>query len=411
MRWPFGNRSEARSAEVDVGALFASFFGFGGTSYSWSISPAIIAASLANPGGTAALLTESRRLARVSPILIAYQRCMVGGVLTGELERPRWPKSVPERIAEPAAALWMNGCDPDAERELLLRVIVDGECLVLPDMNRTIVPCDGYEVVMGGPEWARHVRGYKIGKSDSMRADVWYLGDRRHGDERAVPWTGPALPFASALTGIRVGAGHGLQALAKIAAVIESIHPDRLAAAPAGRSGVVQTQPNRDNTAGQQDITSTGVGSVVYLRNNEKIGRIEAGPDAQAMNYESRLEADAAGALNLPLSELRSDYSSGSFSNLRMAWQDAEREYQRRRTWWHRNYRLPKWRELLSEAFADGRLPRMARDVMEALKMPTWPGPKREPPQPEGEAKVLKMLVDAGILSPAAAAAQLDGDT
>ena len=408
--WGFGKR-ETRSAEIDVGGLFASFFGFGGTSYSWSISPAIIAASLANPGGTSTLLTESRRLARVSPILLAYQACMVGGVLTGEEERPKWPEMVPDRIAEPAAALWIDGSDPDTERELLLRVIVDGECLVLPDQARTIVPADGYETVMAGPEWARHVKGFKIGKSDSMRGDVWYLGDRRHGDERAVPWIGTSLPYASSLVSIRVATGHGLQALAKIAAVIESVHPDRLAAAPAGRSGVVQGQANTDNAAGQQDITSTGVGTVVYLRQNEKIGRIEAGPDAQAMNYESRLEADAAGALNLPLSELRSDYSSGSFSNLRMAWQDAEREYRRRRIWWHRAYRLPKWRELLSEAFADGRLPRMSREVMEALKRPTWPGPKREPPQPEGEAKALKMLVEAGILSPAAAAAQLEGDT
>ena len=50
---------------------------------------------------------------------------------------------------------------------------------------------------------------------------------------------------------------------------------------------------------------------------------------------------DVASALNLPLHELLSDYSSGSFSNLRMAWQDAEREYGRRRLWWHRHYRLP----------------------------------------------------------------------
>ena len=406
--WPFPKR-EARSADIDVGALFASFFGFGGTSYSWSISPAIIAASLANPGGTSALLTESRRLARVSPLLVAYVRCMCGGILTGEPERPTWPEgAVPERIAGPAADLWLSGCDPDHERELLLRVIVDGELLILPD--GTVVPADGYDVAMAGPEWGKTVRGYKLGTSGSVRRDVFYLGDRRHGDERAIPWVGPALPYASALTGIRVAAGHGLQALAKIAAVIESIHPDRLAAAPAGRSGVVQTTPNSDNVAGQQDITSTGVGSVVYLRQNEKIGRIEAGPDETARKYESELEADAAAALNLPLSELRSDYSSGSFSNLRMAWQDAEREYQRRRLWWHRTYRLPKWRGLLSEAFADGRLPRMSAAVMKTLKAPTWPGPKREPPQPEGEAKALKMLVDAGILSPAAAAAQLDGE-
>ena len=76
---------------------------------------------------------------------------------------------MPDRIAEPAAALWMDGCDPDTERALLLRVVVDGECLILSDANSTIVPADGYETVMGGPEWARHVKGFKIGKSDSMR--------------------------------------------------------------------------------------------------------------------------------------------------------------------------------------------------------------------------------------------------
>ena len=48
----------------------------------------------------------------------------------------------------------------------------------------------------------------------------------------------------------------------------------------------------------------------------------------------------------MPLSELLSDYSSGSFSNLRMAWQDAEREIARRRRWWHRHYRLPMYLEI-----------------------------------------------------------------
>ena len=34
------------------------------------------------------------------------------------------------------------------------------------------------------------------------------------------------------------------------------------------------------------------------------------------MDYESVLETEASTALNLPLSELKSDYSSGSFSKL-----------------------------------------------------------------------------------------------
>ena len=136
----------------------------------------------------------------------------------------------------------------------------------------------------------------------------------------------------------------------------------------------------------------------------------QAGPDAQAQNYEGQLEKDAAAALNLPLNELISDYSSGSFSNLRMAWQSTlQREYGRRRMWWHRNFRLPMWREMLTMGFADGALPRMSRDTLAMLRSPTWPGPKREPPQPEAEAKALKMLVDAGIIDTAAAAAKLTG--
>ena len=146
------------------------------------------------------------------------------------------------------------------------------------------------------------------------------------------------------------------------------------------------------------------------MRHGEEVKRIQAGPDVQAMNYESVLEREAASALNLPLSELQSDYSSGSFSNLRMAWQDATREYARRRTWWHRNYRMPMWREMLAMAFADGQMPRMARDTLANLRMPSWPGPKREPPQPEKEATALKALVEAGILTAAQAASKLEND-
>ena len=218
------------------------------------------------------------------------------------------------------------------------------------------------------------------------------------------------LPFAAALLNIRHrGRARPGCAMAKLAAVVQNTSPDRIAAAPAGRSGVIAA-PDRDNIAGTEPLTSAGIGSVPYLRANEAIARIAAGPDAQAMAYESVLERDAAAALNLPLNEIQSDYSSGSFSNLRMAWTDAQREYARRRMWWHRNYRLPMWREMLTMGFADGALPRMSRDTLAMLRTPTWPGPKREPPQPEAEAKALKMLVDAGIIDTAAAAAKLEGE-
>ena len=330
------------------------------------------------------------------------------GILTGEPESPTFPDGVPETAAAAAAALWLRSCDPDRERELLLRIIVDGELLLLDD--GTTIPADGYEPVLTGPEWGPKVVGYKVGKSSTARSEgLFYLGDRREGDPRAVPWIGPSLPFAAALINIRIPAGHALGALAKIAAVIMNTSPDRIAASPAGRSGVVGTA-DRDNAAGAEPLTSVGIGSIPYLRANEAIARVAAGPDAQAMAYESVLEKDAAAALNLPLNELVSDYSSGSFSNLRMAWADAAREYARRRTWWHRNYRLPMWREKLTTGFADGALPRMSRDTLAMLRSPTWPGPKREPPQPEAEAKGLKMLVDSGILTTAAAAAKLEGE-
>ena len=204
-----------------------------------------------------------------------------------------------------------------------------------------------------GPEWNREVVGFKIGRSTApRRAGVFYLGDRRPGALRAVPWIGPALPFASALVTIRVSAAHGLAALSKLAAVVENTSPDRITAAAGARTGVVNGDP--ENTGGREPITSVGVGSVPFMRPGEAVARIAAGPDEVARKYEHQLESDVAAALNLPLHELLSDYSTGSFSNLRMSWQDAEREYKRRRTWWHRKYRLPMWASILSMAFADG---------------------------------------------------------
>ena len=397
---------EDRSASVDVGALYAQFFAFGASAYNWQVSPAILAATISVPDGLGALLTESRRLARVSPLLISYTRNMTGGILTGAPEPPTFPDTVPENVAAAAGDLWCLTCDVSHERDLVRRIIVDGELLILDD--GTVIPADGYEPQTSGPDWNRTVAGYRIGKSASTRrSGLLYLGDRHLGETRAVPWIGPSLPFAAALVNIRVSAGHGLGAMAKLAAVISNVSPDRITAAPSGRTGVV-SETGRDNAAGEVPITSTGVGSVPYLRHGEAVNRIQAGPDKQAMDYESRLERDAASALNLPLSELQSDYSSGSYSNLRMGWGDADAEYARRRAWWHRSYRLPMWLAALSGAFAGGRLPRMNRETMAALKSPTWPGPRRAPPQPEKEASALKALVDAGILTAEQAASKLE---
>ena len=137
-------------------------------------------------------------MARVSPLLIAYERLMTGGILTGEPERPEFPDTVPERVAAAAGDLWEAAHDVDRERDLLHRIIVDGEVIIL-DGGMT-VPADGFEPVASGPEWNREVVGFKIGRSTApRRAGVFYLGDRRPGALRAVPWVGPALPFASAL--------------------------------------------------------------------------------------------------------------------------------------------------------------------------------------------------------------------
>lgn len=397
---------ELRAGIIDVGALYTSLHQFGTAGFNWSVSPAILAASLSVSDNGSSIITESRRLARVSPLLGAYLRCMEGGVLTGEPERPEFAEGVPERVAMAAADLWEAAHDVERERDLLHKVMVDGELLILD--GGQVVPADGYEPLLNGPDWCKTVTAYKIGKASTGRAaGVFYLGDRRMGDARAAPWIGRALPFASALLTIRVSAGHGLAALAKIAAVIANTSPDRITAGAGARTGVV-SDGTADNAAGRTPITSTGVGSVPYLRPGEAVARIAAGPDEQSRKYEAELQAECAAGLNIPLHELVSDYSSGSFSNLRMAWQDAEREYARRRLWWHRHYRLPVWRAVLADAFADGVLPRMRVEDMAALRRPTWAGPKREAPQPEKQAQALGVLVDKGIIDAAAAAAQLE---
>ena len=395
--------TEDRSGVVDVGAIYQSFYQFGGSAYSWQVSPAVLAGSL-TIDGMGVLLEHSRRLARQSPLAISYRRCMTGGVLTGEPESPTFPEGIPDAVVATVTDLWLAAHPVDMERDALARLIIDGDCLILDD--GAIVPCDAFEAVTSGPKWAPRVSGYKIGKGARVRrAGVLYLGDRSPGDTRAAPWQAAALPYLTGLLNTRVGASHALGVMAKIAATVENATAERTAAAVGARSSVAGAVPLETD---RQPLHSVGVGSVPFLRHGEKIGRPMAGPDKQAMDYESVLEGEAAAAFNLPLSELKSDYSSGSFSNLRMAWQDADREYERRRKWFHRHFRMPVFRELLSDALADGTLAGITPDIWRLLEAATWAGPRREPPQPEKEWQAIAALGKAGLTVPDANA-QLEG--
>ena len=396
---------ETRSAEIDVSALYAGFFQFGGGAYNWQQSPAILVSSLSVQDNQGALLNESRRLGRTSPLLIAYRHVIESGVLTGEPEAPEFSDSVPEGVAEAVAGMWMDLHDVDRERSLLDRLVLDGEFLILDD--GTIVPPDGFQPLTAGPKWMQSVTGFKVGTASRPRmSGLRYVGDRPMGAARALPWIAPALPPAAGLLNARTGAAHAIGTMAKVAAVVANASPDRITASAGARSGLVDqagpTEPAR------QPISAVGVGSVPFLRPGEEVKRIAAGPDEAARKYEGQLERDVSSALNMPLSELLSDYSTGSFSNLRMAWQDAEREIARRRRWWHRQYRLPMYLEALSNAFAAGHLPRMNMNVMAELKRPAWRGPKRQPPQPEKEAQSLALLAREGIITAADARDQLE---
>ena len=145
-----------------------------------------------------ALLTESRRL---GPHVAAADRLppvIESGVLTGEPEAPEFPTPFPRPSPRPWRRMWIDAHDPDRERDLLDRLVVDGEFLELDD--GTIVPPDGFEPIMAGPKWNREVVGYKIGTASRARtAGLRYVGDRPMGASRALPWIAPALPPAAGL--------------------------------------------------------------------------------------------------------------------------------------------------------------------------------------------------------------------
>ena len=385
---------ETRASLVDVGAIYSAFWAGGGASYSWQVSPAVLSGSVGFSDNVGALLAYSRRLARQSGILRAYGRCMTTGLLTGEPEPPTFSDRVSDELAATVADLWREIHPVDMERELLRRLIVEGDVLLMPDGEP--IPADGFEAVTAGPEWNKKVTGFMVGKGTRVRnKGVWYIGDVEPGQTRAAPWQAGALPSAAALVNARVGAGHAIGTTARWSTLLTADATRQAAALDAGmRRGVQGADDDGENQ--RQDLKTTGVGSVVFLRPGESTARPASGPDTVAQAYESILEVECATALNLPLSELKSDYSSGSYSNLRMAWQDACREYAARRTWFHRAYRLPLYLEALSGWLADGRV-RATPEVMAALKMPTWAGPYREPPQPEKELMAAAALARAGL--------------
>ena len=386
-------RTENRSVDLDVGRVYASFYQFGSSQYGWQVSPAVLAGNIAQDGEQS-LIEHSRRLSRQSPILRSYKRCMVGGILTGDPERPCFDDDVPEALAKAVGDLWLSVHDCDLERDALHRLIVDGDLLLLDD--GTLVPADQFTATETGPTWNRTVTGFKIGKgARSRHSGLLYVGDREPGSTRAAPWQSGAVWPCAALVNIRVAAGHGLGALAKMAAVIEAATADRITASAGVRSGLQET--GVDNGTGAMNLNTIGVGSIPFLRAGEKITRPGAGPDKQSMDYEGILETEASTALNLPLSELKSDYSTGSFSNLRMAWVDADREYERRRKWWHRHFRRPILTAHLTDWIADGKLQGVSPAVMAMLKRATWAGPRREPPQPEKQFMAVAALTKAGL--------------
>ena len=242
--WPFRtSRVESRASDIDVGDVYASIFGFQGGSYAFTISPAVLAGSLASPGNASTLAVESRRLTRVSPLLVAYVRNMKRNIVCAEPEAPMFSDRVPERTAAAAAELWMRHHDVDVERDRLRRVIVDGEFLLIGDETLDLIPSDGFDPVETGPDWKKVVSGYRVGKGSATRGEsdtLVYVGDRVEGEARG-PGRGrrahcPTRPHWRRIRVSRIS--HGLAALAKLAAVHREHDsgPHHGGSRPAGRA-------------------------------------------------------------------------------------------------------------------------------------------------------------------------------
>ena len=365
---------------IDAGALIAAQYSDG-----YGYNPVSLALNLETDDQTA-LIQQARRIARRSPHLRSYLRSLELHILPAEPELPEFGERVSGRRAAAVGEMWAGENDFDAEREALHRIAVEGEYLV--DGDGALIPADAYTPLMGGPEYAQTVTGYKIGKTRrTENGTLLYVGGRMTGDSRAVAWTACALPYASALADIRVRNAKNL--------ADGSRYPCSIAGATPATGGYA---PSRDDlrlrTNDPADDKLIGGGKMPLLWRNEKTERLHVGPDADSRVYEALLEDALAAALNLPKIELLQDFTAGgSFSNLRIGWTAAQAEYSSRRSWFYRKHRLPLFRRWLKEAFADGRLGRgIGRAEMAALNSPRWNGPEIEPPAPEKEAQAALLI-------------------
>ena len=201
--------------------------------------------------------------------------------------------------------------DCDRERDLLDRLVLDGEFLELDD--GTIVPPDGFTPIMAGPKWNREVVGYRLGSGSRARtAGLRYVGDRPMGASRALPWIAPALPPggwpAQRPDRSRARARHhGEDRQRRQQRAPRQNHRGRLACG----SGLVDQVGTGGSRASADQLDD--IGSVPYLRIGEEVKRIQTGPDEVSRKYESQLEKDVSSALNMPLSELLSDTARAAF--------------------------------------------------------------------------------------------------
>ena len=215
---------EKRSNTTDAGRFYAAFYDFNGSIT--ELSAIAMNSGLQSDAGDI-LLEASRRLAKSNPLLIAYRNVMQIALLTGEPEPAQFSEEVPEDISKRINELWLEVHNIALERQILDRLLIDGDCLLL---DNSIIPSDGFEAITSGPEYAKEVTGFKIGKSNVTRTEgLLYIGDRFLNEPRSRPWQAAALPWAATLQQIRIGAAHSFQAFSRITAVMEKTSPQRTA--------------------------------------------------------------------------------------------------------------------------------------------------------------------------------------
>ena len=398
---------ETRSAEVDLGSLYAAIFGLSGGGYSWAQSPAILVASLAVQNNAGALLTESRRLGRTSPLLLAYRRVIEAGILTGEAEPPTFDDSVPEAVVDgrrrrcgtaahdlrppsaPCSTAWWSMAKCCSWTTVRLS-------------RRT-----GSTPVEAGPEWMREVVGYKIGTASTARmAGTRYIGDRPMGATRALAVDRPGAP----------GGGWPVECADRRRARARGHGADR-------RGGQQHQSGQNHGERGRPFWARRSAGCGGDPRaTQQRPGGIRPFPETwrgpeSDRGWPRRNRPQVRGAARARRCRRREPAFERAVERLQHRefqqsadglGQDAEREITLRRRWWHRHYRLPVYLDVLADAFAAGRLPRMSMATMAALKRPAWRGPKRQPPQPEKEAQSLALLAREGIISADDARDQLE---